>query len=122
MYKNRESVETPMDDRIRKTGRSLRSRLRSWSAITKPSAWSHHAVRGSHAPAPLHPPPQPPPAFFVRGKLFAVSRRALDQLGYTTTYVIGTLALPTFTFLFYAAVKKGQAEVDEDDARYSRGL
>lgn len=44
--------------------------------------------------------------------------RRQHQLGYTPTYVIGTLALPTFIFLFYAAIKKGQAEVEEDDAKF----
>lgn len=50
------------------------------------------------------------------------SHGCLAQLGYTNTYIIGTLALPTFIFLFYAAIKKGQAEVDEDDARFRSGF
>lgn len=45
----------------------------------------------------------------------------INQLGYTPTYIIGTLAFPTFIFLFYSAIKKGQAEVEEDDARYRGG-
>lgn len=43
------------------------------------------------------------------------------QLGYTATYIIGTLSLPGFIFLFYAAIKKGKAEVEEDDARFGKG-
>lgn len=44
-----------------------------------------------------------------------------EQLGYTATYIIGTLSLPGFIFLFYAAIKKGQAEVEEDDAKFGKG-
>lgn len=43
------------------------------------------------------------------------------QLGYTATYIIGTLSLPGFIFLFYAAIKKGKAEVEEDDAKFGKG-
>ncbi|CAM9692037.1 unnamed protein product, partial [Ascophyllum nodosum] len=43
------------------------------------------------------------------------------ELGYTPTYIIGTLAFPSFIFLFYSAIKKGQAEVEEDDAKYRGG-
>eukprot|EP00904_Undaria_pinnatifida_P010423 jgi/Undpi1/6510/HiC_scaffold_20.g08989.m1 len=43
------------------------------------------------------------------------------ELGYTTTYIIGALSLPTFVFLFYAAIKKGKAEVEEDDAKFGKG-
>lgn len=50
--------------------------------------------------------------------LIALLFLRLPQLGFTTTYIIGTFALPTFIFLFYAAIKKGQAEVEEDDAKY----
>jgi hypothetical protein len=39
----------------------------------------------------------------------------ISQLGYVPTYIILVLSLPTFLFLFYAAVKKGQFEAEEDD-------
>lgn len=54
--------------------------------------------------------------------LLSFARRLLPviaQLGYQATYIIGTLSLPTFIFLYYAAIKKGQAEVEEDDAKYN---
>ncbi|CAM9350427.1 unnamed protein product [Phaeothamnion confervicola] len=36
-------------------------------------------------------------------------------LGYVPTYAVGVLSLPGFLFLFYAAIKKGQAESEEDE-------
>ncbi|CAB1116017.1 unnamed protein product [Ectocarpus sp. CCAP 1310/34] len=54
------------------------------------------------------------------GSIFEVTG-GHPELGYTATYIIGTLSLPTFIFLFYAAIKKGQAEVEEDDAKFGKG-
>ncbi|CAM9401712.1 unnamed protein product [Ectocarpus fasciculatus] len=54
------------------------------------------------------------------GSIFEVTG-GHPELGYTTTYIIGTLSLPTFIFLFYAAIKKGKAEVEEDDAKFGKG-
>ncbi|CAN0261129.1 unnamed protein product [Ectocarpus sp. 12 AP-2014] len=54
------------------------------------------------------------------GSIFEVTG-GHPELGYTATYVIGTLSLPTFIFLFYAAIKKGKAEVEEDDAKFGKG-
>lgn len=53
--------------------------------------------------------------------IFAGGRGGAAQLGYTATYIIGTLSLPGFIFLFYAAIKKGKAEVEEDDAKFGKG-
>ncbi|CAM9232406.1 unnamed protein product [Choristocarpus tenellus] len=36
-------------------------------------------------------------------------------MGYPLTYAVGTLSFPGFLFLFYAAIKKGQAETEEAD-------
>eukprot|EP00752_Nemacystus_decipiens_P004144 g3793.t1 len=54
------------------------------------------------------------------GSIFEVTG-GHPELGYTATYIIGTLSLPGFIFLFYAAIKKGKAEVEEDDAKYGKG-
>lgn len=62
-------------------------------------------------PVRCHAPTPPPPFFLVSD----------EQLGYTATYIIGTLSLPGFIFLFYAAIKKGKAEVEEDDAKFGKG-
>jgi hypothetical protein len=40
------------------------------------------------------------------------------QLGYIPTYIIGTLSLPGFLYLFYAAIKKGKAEEEDDEDFY----
>ncbi|CAN0125421.1 unnamed protein product [Pylaiella littoralis] len=54
------------------------------------------------------------------GSIFEVTG-GHPELGYTATYIIGTLSLPSFIFLFYAAIKKGKAEVEEDDANFRQG-
>lgn len=54
------------------------------------------------------------------GSIFEVTG-GHPELGYTATYIIGTLSLPGFIFLFYAAIKKGKAEVEEDDAKFGKG-
>ncbi|KAG5175576.1 hypothetical protein JKP88DRAFT_347184 [Tribonema minus] len=48
------------------------------------------------------------------GSIFEVAGPS-PLLGYVPTYIIGALSLPGFIFLFYAAIKKGQAEAEEDD-------
>eukprot|EP00612_Vaucheria_litorea_P007762 CAMPEP_0171479116 /NCGR_PEP_ID=MMETSP0946-20130122/5200_1 /TAXON_ID=109269 /ORGANISM="Vaucheria litorea, Strain CCMP2940" /LENGTH=128 /DNA_ID=CAMNT_0012009919 /DNA_START=18 /DNA_END=401 /DNA_ORIENTATION=+ len=35
-------------------------------------------------------------------------------MGYVPTYVVGSASLPAFLFLFYAALKKGKAEEEDD--------
>jgi hypothetical protein len=37
------------------------------------------------------------------------------QFGYLPTYAILALSGPGFLFLFFAAIKKGQAESEEED-------
>ncbi|CAM9125661.1 unnamed protein product [Scytosiphon promiscuus] len=54
------------------------------------------------------------------GSIFEVTG-GHPEIGYTATYIVGALSLPGFIFLFYAAIKKGKAEVEEDDAKFGQG-
>ncbi|CAM9619561.1 unnamed protein product [Discosporangium mesarthrocarpum] len=52
------------------------------------------------------------------GCIFEATSAPTPQLGYPLTYLIGILSLPSFLFLFYAAIKKGQAEAEEEDESF----
>lgn len=77
--------------------------------------------RGSPATIAHRPPALVPLCVLVGPSRPFAYRRFYVQIGYTATYVVGTLSLPGFIFLFYAAIKKGKAEVEEDDAKFGQG-
>ena len=55
--------------------------------------------------------------FFVSGSLFNI----IEGQGNPVSLGITILGTPAFLFLFYAAIKKGEAETLEDDQRYLNG-
>eukprot|EP00594_Rhizosolenia_setigera_P015663 CAMPEP_0178964086 /NCGR_PEP_ID=MMETSP0789-20121207/15438_1 /TAXON_ID=3005 /ORGANISM="Rhizosolenia setigera, Strain CCMP 1694" /LENGTH=161 /DNA_ID=CAMNT_0020648735 /DNA_START=69 /DNA_END=554 /DNA_ORIENTATION=- len=54
------------------------------------------------------------------GSVFDLIGGNTPAIGFIPAAAVAVLGLPTCLFLFYAAVKKGMAETEEDDAKYSR--
>ena len=53
------------------------------------------------------------------GSIFELSGGS-PTIGFVPALVISVTGIPLCFFLFYAAIKKGQAETDEDDAKFKR--
>lgn len=54
------------------------------------------------------------------GSIFELSG-GNPQYGFPVTAAIAAIGLPTCLFLFYAAIKKGIAETEEDDKKFLSG-
>jgi hypothetical protein len=58
----------------------------------------------------------------IIGSLFQLLEEGGEpQFGFAPTAAIVTLGFPVTIFLFYASIKKAQAETEEDDKRFLSG-